>query len=102
LIWTTNTAYTWYESTSTWVNRGSDTVSVATNTALGVVKGDASTPGKIYAETDGSQSVNGWDNLITLVNGMKSVLDGMSALKFRNSRKAARGQTMDTSWRLSL
>ena len=57
-----NTAYTWYESSATWVTRGSDTVSMAANGVLGVVKGDAEeTPGKVYVESDGSMSVIGWD-----------------------------------------
>jgi hypothetical protein len=44
------------------VTRGSDTVSVAANGVLGVVKGDVEeTPGKVYVESDGSMSVIGWD-----------------------------------------
>jgi hypothetical protein len=60
-----NIAYTWYASVDEWVNRGSDTVSVAANGVLGVVKGDAEeTPGKVYVESDGSMSIIGWDALV--------------------------------------
>lgn len=41
---------------------GEVVVPIATNTSLGSVKGDnTNTVGKIYVETDGSQSVIGWD-----------------------------------------
>ena len=56
-------SYTWYESSASWVKRGSDSVNMATNGVLGTVKGDAETPGKIYVENDGSMSVIGWDVL---------------------------------------
>ena len=70
-----NTTYIWYASTSTWEERGSDTVSVASNTLLGVVKGDPEeTPGKVYVETDGSMSVLGWDALSGKVNYSEEAL----------------------------
>ncbi|WP_424245888.1 hypothetical protein Dip510_000822 [Elusimicrobium posterum] len=47
----------------TWVLYGSTAVSTATNASLGIVKGDASTVGKVFVEQDGSLSVNGWDDL---------------------------------------
>jgi hypothetical protein len=54
------------------VTRGSDTVSVAANGVLGVVKGDVEeTPGKVYVESDGSMSVIGWDALVAGAGGVK-------------------------------
>jgi len=43
-------------------------ISIFTNDSLGVMKGDSLTDGKIYAETDGTGSVNGWDALNSTVN----------------------------------
>ncbi len=36
-------------------------VAIATNNSLGVVRGDVAVSGKVYVETNGSMSVNGWD-----------------------------------------
>lgn len=67
-----DTTYTWYESSATWVTRGADTVSLASNATLGVVKGDnANTPGKVCVESDGSMSVLGWDALVAEAGGVK-------------------------------
>jgi hypothetical protein len=44
-----------------WVIWGDVGVTVATNSSLGIVKGTASTPGKIFVESDGSLSLNGFD-----------------------------------------
>jgi hypothetical protein len=45
-------------------------IAQATNTALGVVRGDANnTPGKVYVETDGSMSLNGYDAIIESLSG---------------------------------
>jgi hypothetical protein len=56
--------YTWYESSESWVDRGSTQVSQFTNTSAGVIKG-ANADGKLFAEEDGTGSVVGWDNLKT-------------------------------------
>jgi hypothetical protein len=44
-----------------WVIWGDVGVTVATNTSLGIVKGSATTPGKVFVESDGSLSLNGFD-----------------------------------------
>ncbi len=54
-------------SSEHWIDRGEDTVGQASNDTAGIVKGDAITPGKIFVESDGSMSVNGWDSAIAEV-----------------------------------
>ena len=46
-----------------WIDRGIDTVSLATQSAPGIVKGSLDN-GKIYAEADGTMSLNGYDALV--------------------------------------
>jgi hypothetical protein len=75
----TNIAYTWYATVGQWVTRGADTVSQASNTTLGVVKGDAATPGKVYVETDASLSVIGWDALSSLASGAATDVAALAA-----------------------
>ena len=50
-----------------WRDDGVDTVNTFTNTAPGMIKGTA-TDGKVFAETDGTGSVYGWDNLLMRVS----------------------------------
>ena len=50
-----------------WRDNGVDTVNTFTNTAPGMIKGTAA-DGKVFAETDGTGSVYGWDNLLTRVS----------------------------------
>lgn len=57
--------WTYYSNTDTWypaTNTAQVTVSQWTNSALGTVLG-SSTDGQIFAETNGTGSVNGWDTL---------------------------------------
>jgi hypothetical protein len=46
-----------------WVQWNDSPVDQATNETLGVVKGDEATAGKVFVESDGSLSLNGWDAL---------------------------------------
>ena len=50
-----------------WRDDGVDTVNTFTNTAPGMIKGTAA-DGKVFAETDGTGSVYGWDNLLMRVS----------------------------------
>ena len=56
-----NKEYTWFESSSTWVDRGSSTITPATNSSYGSVKGQTS-DGTVKAD-DGLLSVNGWSTV---------------------------------------
>lgn len=63
----TNHIWHYYENDSIgWKDDGLDVVSQFTNEIAGIIKGSA-TDGKIYAETDGTGSVYGWDDLKTSV-----------------------------------
>lgn len=57
--------YTYYSNVNEWqgVATGVTEINIttATNTSLGITKGDATTGGKIFVEADGSMSVNEWD-----------------------------------------
>ena len=56
-----NKEYTWFESSSTWVDRGSSTITPATNSSYGSVKGQTA-DGTVKAN-DGLLSVNGWSTV---------------------------------------
>jgi hypothetical protein len=56
-----NKNYRWYSTASSWKNVDAQ-APIATNSAPGIVQGSEDT-GKIYAETDGTMSVVGWDSL---------------------------------------
>lgn len=56
-----NKEYTWFESSSTWVDRGSSTITPATNSSFGSVKGQTA-DGTVKAD-DGLLSVNGWSTV---------------------------------------
>lgn len=51
-----------------WKDDGQDTVSTFTNDIAGIIKGSGETEGKVYAESDGTGSVNGWVALTTKIN----------------------------------
>ena len=63
-LWTyyTNTSY-WYSAAA---GGGSVTVNQFTNSSLGTIKG-STTGGQVFAENDGTGSVNGWDTLTSTV-----------------------------------
>lgn len=63
-LWTyyTNTSY-WYSAAA---GGGSVTVNQFTNSSLGTIKG-STTDGQVFAENDGTGSVNGWDTLTSTV-----------------------------------
>lgn len=62
----------YYENESIWKDDGQDTVSNFTNTTAGIILGSES-DGKIYAESDGTGSVYGWNDLKTKVTNLESV-----------------------------
>lgn len=64
----TNHIWRWYNNTNAWQDIGVDTVNQFTNTVAGVIKG-STTDGQVYAEDDGTGSVNGWSALKNAVNG---------------------------------
>ena len=92
-IWdnTNQKTWTYFENTESWIVTGTATAEVVVNTAtissLGVVKGDASTSGKVFVEQDGSMSVNGWDDAQSAIanKANQSALDTLSGTVATNT-----------------
>ena len=81
--------WTYYTNTTAWYATnasGSTTVSTATNTSLGIVKGDATTDGKAFVEADGSLSINGWDQI---TNDVADALSNIASLQTQKVDKIA-------------
>lgn len=72
-----------------WIDRGVDTVNPATNSVGGTVKGDETTPGKIFVEPDSSMSVVGWDALVKDVEDSQSDIETMKKSKANDADLAA-------------
>ena len=71
-----NKVWTYYTNDSTWheaSNTTQVTISTFTNSSEGMIKG-STTDGQVYAESDGTGSVNGWDTLTTAVGNNTSKL----------------------------
>jgi hypothetical protein len=71
---TNDRVWTYYTNTTTWypaANSTQVTVSTFTNLSEGTIKGSAVT-GQIFAENDGTGSVNGWDSLVGRVSTLES------------------------------
>jgi hypothetical protein len=83
-----NIVYTWFSSDSTWHGPESDTVSVFTNTSAGIIKGSSGTAGKVYAESDGTGSVYGWDTMTSTVSGKQDALSFATTSAISNTSNA--------------
>lgn len=69
-----------------WRDDGQDTVSNFTNEVPGLIKGANQVDGKVYAETDGTGSVYGWDALKTQVEENKNNLANKADVSSLNSK----------------
>lgn len=58
-------AHLWQFGNNEWIILTQVVIATATNTSLGTVKGNESTAGKVYVESDGSMSLNGYDALVS-------------------------------------
>lgn len=67
----TNHIWHYYEGDVGWKDDGVDVVSQFTNDIAGIIRG-AAVEGKIYAETDGTGSVYGWDALKNNVTNLSN------------------------------
>ena len=67
----TNHIWHYYEGDVGWKDDGVDVVSQFTNDVAGIIKG-AAIDGKVYAETDGTGSVYGWDSLKNSVTNLSN------------------------------
>lgn len=72
----TNHIWHYYEGDVGWKDDGVDVVSQFTNDVAGIIKG-AAIDGKVYAETDGTGSVYGWNSLNTRVSNIENDLEGI-------------------------
>lgn len=71
---TNNKTWTYYSNATTWyatANSGTGTISQFTNDTAGIIKGSTA-DGQIFAEADGTGSVNGWDDLNSKVNNLEN------------------------------
>ena len=60
-----NHAHFWQYGNNQWIALTQIVVNKASNISLGTVKGEESALGKVYVESDGSMSLNGYDNLVS-------------------------------------
>ena len=77
-----NKVWTYYTNDTTWheaSNTTQVTVNTFTNGTEGLIKGSATGDGKVFAENDGTGSVNGWDTLAGSVSTAVSKLSGIEA-----------------------
>lgn len=73
---TNSKVWTYYTNDSTWYaasNTSQVTVSTFTNSSEGLIKGSTN-DGQVFAENDGTGSVNGWDTLTSAVSNNTSKL----------------------------
>lgn len=69
----------YYENDSIgWRDDGQDTVSIFTNDIAGIIKGSTE-DGKIYAETNGVGSVNGWTDLKGRITGTENNISDLNS-----------------------
>lgn len=72
--------YTYNTNTTSWVKTADAGVSKWTNNTFGVVKGSSSGNGTIYAESDGTGSVIGWDALNNKVTSLENGIDNLDTV----------------------
>ena len=78
---TNNKVWTYYTNDTTWhvaSNTSQVTVNTFTNSSEGTIKGSTSV-GQVFAENDGTGSVNGWDALSDAVSNNTSKLAGIES-----------------------
>ncbi len=84
-----NKVWTYYLNSDTWyatTNTTQVVVNQWTNASAGVVKG-STINGQIFAENDGTGSVNGWDTLVSTVNTKEpAIAAGTSSQYFRGDK----------------
>lgn len=91
---TNNKTWTYYTNTATWYAQDNTNPEITfdnfTNSAAGIIKGSADVDGKVFAESDGTGSVNGWDTVKSDISSAKSDIEGI------NSTIAGLGNTYAT------
>lgn len=88
---TNDKVWTYYTNDTTWhaaSNTTQVTVNTFTNSSEGVIKGSTNA-GQVYAENDGTGSVNGWDTLNNTVSGKQDALTAGSNITITGTTIAA-------------
>lgn len=96
---TNDKVWTYYTNDTTWhaaSNTTQVTVSTFTNSSEGVIKGSTAT-GQVFAENDGTGSVNGWDTLNTTVSGKQDALTAGSNITITGTTIAASNNKVSQS-----
>lgn len=100
---TNDKVWTYYANDTTWhaaSNTTQVTVNTFTNSSEGVIKGSTNA-GQVYAENDGTGSVNGWDTLNNTVSGKQDALTAGSNITISSNTISANNdkvaQKKDTS-----
>lgn len=91
--------WTYYTNTATWYaasNTAQVTVNQFTNSAAGIIKG-STVAGQVYAENDGTGSVNGWDNLVNTVSGKQDALTAGSNITISSGTISATVPTVNNA-----
>jgi hypothetical protein len=70
-------SYTWYESQNEWVDKGTTIINQATNDSFGVSKGSTNS-GQMFAEQDGTWSLNGYDAIITAIDNAVAEIESQA------------------------
>ncbi len=73
--------YTWFDNRNMWVYRGQATVSIASSSLLGIVKGETTTKGKIFVEIDGTMSVIGYDDIMTAIQNLQTGIGNIAGVR---------------------
>lgn len=87
--------WTYYTNDTTWhaaSNTAQVTVSTFTNSTEGIIKGSTNT-GQVFAESDGTGSVNGWDTLTNAVSGKQDTLTAGSNITINGTTISATDTT---------
>ena len=70
----TNHVWHYYENTGLWKDDGIGIVNHFSNDIAGIIKGSTE-DGKVYAETDGTASVNGWGEIKGNISSLESAVN---------------------------
>lgn len=97
---TNNKTWTYYSNTQSWasIDNANPTIELKnfTNEAAGQIKGSATGDGKVFAETDGTGSVLGWDTLSSSVSTNTSAITALQSDKQDTLVGEGEGQNIKT------
>lgn len=92
---TNNKVWTYYTNDTTWhvaSNTSQVTINTFTNSSEGTIKGSTNN-GQVFAEADGTGSINGWDTLNSAVSGKQDALTAGSNITISDNIISATNTT---------